>query len=42
MMDRTARFGNEPANSVLDLDCKAHELGNLYVTGACGFASGHS
>ena len=26
----TARFGPDPATSVLDLDCKAHELDNLY------------
>ncbi len=35
----TARFGNDPANSVLDLDCKAHELDNLYVTDASFFPS---
>ncbi|HET7174043.1 MAG TPA: GMC family oxidoreductase [Nocardioidaceae bacterium] len=27
----TVRFGSAPANSALDLDCKAHELDNLYV-----------
>ncbi|MCP9810203.1 GMC family oxidoreductase [Cyanobium sp. HWJ4-Hawea] len=27
----TCRFGKDPASSVLDLDCKAHELDNLYV-----------
>jgi choline dehydrogenase-like flavoprotein len=27
----TARFGTDPASSVLDLDCKAHDLDNLYV-----------
>jgi choline dehydrogenase-like flavoprotein len=27
----TCRFGSDPATSVLDLDCKAHELDNLYV-----------
>jgi choline dehydrogenase-like flavoprotein len=27
----TCRFGTDPASSVLDLDCKAHELDNLYV-----------
>lgn len=27
----TCRFGVDPATSVLDLDCKAHELDNLYV-----------
>jgi choline dehydrogenase-like flavoprotein len=27
----TVRFGLDPANSALDLDCKAHDLDNLYV-----------
>src|SRR5215475_7490337 len=27
----TCRFGTDPATSVLDTDCKAHELDNLYV-----------
>ncbi|HEX6453429.1 MAG TPA: GMC family oxidoreductase [Trebonia sp.] len=27
----TARFGADPATSVLDLNCKAHDLDNLYV-----------
>jgi choline dehydrogenase-like flavoprotein len=27
----TCRFGSDPAASVLDLHCKAHELDNLYV-----------
>ena len=35
----TARFGRDPANSVLDLNCKAHELDNLYVTDASFFPS---
>jgi choline dehydrogenase-like flavoprotein len=35
----TARFGTDPASSVLDLDCKAHELDNLYVTDASFFPS---
>ena len=35
----TARFGTDPATSVLDLDCKAHELDNLYVTDASFFPS---
>lgn len=30
----TARFGVDPASSVLDLNCKAHELDNLYVVDA--------
>ena len=33
----TARFGADPATSVLDLDCKAHELDNLYVADASFF-----
>ena len=28
----TCRFGTDPAASVLDVDCKAHELDNLYVS----------
>ena len=35
----TARFGIDPALSVLDLDCKAHELDNLYVADASFFPS---
>jgi choline dehydrogenase-like flavoprotein len=35
----TLRFGHDPASSVLDLDCKAHELDNLYVTDASFFPS---
>ncbi|MFM9087974.1 MAG: GMC oxidoreductase, partial [Cyanobium sp.] len=27
----TCRFGNDPATSVLDVNCKAHEVDNLYV-----------
>jgi len=27
----TCRFGTDPKSSVLDLDCKAHDLDNLYV-----------
>lgn len=30
----TMRFGTDPATSVLDLDCKAHGIDNLYVTDA--------
>lgn len=30
----TCRFGADPRTSVLDLNCKAHELDNLYVTDA--------
>jgi choline dehydrogenase-like flavoprotein len=35
----TARFGTDPARSVLDLDCKAHQLDNLYLTDASFFPS---
>jgi len=35
----TARFGTDPAQSVLDLDCKAHELDNLYLADASFFPS---
>ena len=35
----TARFGTDPATSVLDLDCKAHELDNLYVVDSSFFPS---
>ena len=35
----TARFGVDPTNSVLDLNCKTHELDNLYVTDASFFPS---
>jgi len=33
----TARFGTDPKTSVLDLDCKAHELDNLYLADASFF-----
>lgn len=35
----TARFGTDPATSVLDLDCKAHDLENLYVVDSSFFPS---
>jgi len=35
----TVRFGNDPATSVLDTDCKAHELDNLYVVDTSFFPS---
>jgi len=35
----TARFGTDPRSSVLDLDCKAHELDNLYIADASFFVS---
>ncbi len=36
------RFGNDPKNSVLDRDCKAHELDNLYITDASFMPTGGS
>jgi choline dehydrogenase-like flavoprotein len=35
----TARFGTDPADSVLDVDCKAHDLDNLYVVDTSFFPS---
>ena len=35
----TCRFGRDPATSVLDINCKAHELDNLYVVDASFFPS---
>ena len=35
----TCRFGEDPAASVLDRDCKAHELDNLYVVDTSFFVS---
>ena len=35
----TCRFGTDPATSVLNLDCRAHEVDNLYVTDASFFPS---
>ena len=35
----TCRFGADPATSVLDVDCKAHELDNLYVVDTSFFPS---
>jgi choline dehydrogenase-like flavoprotein len=35
----TCRFGADPATSVLDANCKAHELDNLYVVDASFFPS---
>jgi choline dehydrogenase-like flavoprotein len=33
------RFGADPRTSVLDLNCKAHDLDNLYVADASFFPS---
>jgi choline dehydrogenase-like flavoprotein len=35
----TCRFGNDPKTSVLDVNCKAHELDNLYVVDTSFFVS---
>jgi choline dehydrogenase-like flavoprotein len=35
----TARFGTDPATSVLDVNCKAHELDNLYLVDTSFFPS---
>jgi choline dehydrogenase-like flavoprotein len=35
----TVRFGNDAATSVLDVDCKAHEVDNLYVVDTSFFPS---
>jgi choline dehydrogenase-like flavoprotein len=33
------RFGADPATSALDVNCRAHELDNLYVVDASFFVS---
>ncbi len=35
----TCRFGADPATSVLDVDCRAHEVDNLYVVDTSFFPS---
>ena len=35
----TIRFGTDPATSALDLDCRMHDLDNLYVADASFFVS---
>jgi choline dehydrogenase-like flavoprotein len=35
----TCRFGRDPASSVLDVDCRAHEVDNLYVVDTSFFPS---
>ncbi len=35
----TLRFGTDPEKSVLDINCKAHDVDNLYVTDASFFPS---
>lgn len=36
------RFGNDPKTSVLDADCKAHEVDNLYITDGSFMPTGGS
>ena len=38
----TTRMGNDPKNSVVDQDCKAWDLDNLYITDASVFPSSSS
>src|SRR5437879_13924175 len=35
----TIRFGNDPKTSALDVNCKAHEVDNLYVLDGSFFPS---
>ena len=35
----TVRFGDDPADSVLDVNCKAHDVDNLYVVDTSFFPS---
>lgn len=35
----TLRFGTNPADSVLDVNCKTHDLDNLYVVDGSFFPS---
>jgi choline dehydrogenase-like flavoprotein len=35
----TVRFGTDPASSALDVDCKAHDIDNLYVVDTSFFPS---
>jgi choline dehydrogenase-like flavoprotein len=35
----TCRFGEDPATSVLDLDCRTHDINNLYVVDGSFFPS---
>ncbi|HEY7927574.1 MAG TPA: GMC oxidoreductase, partial [Candidatus Dormibacteraeota bacterium] len=35
----TCRFGTDPSSSVLNTDCRAHEVDNLYVVDTSFFPS---
>ena len=35
----TVRFGTDPADSALDVNCRAHDLDNLYVVDTSFFPS---
>ena len=38
----TARFGTDPATSVLDVNCKVHDLDNVYLVDSSFFVSSSS
>lgn len=38
----TCRFGEDPASSVLDLNCRAHDVDNLYIVDSSFFPSSSS
>ena len=38
-MAGTCRFGSDPATSALNVDCRAHEVDNLYVVDTSVFPS---
>jgi choline dehydrogenase-like flavoprotein len=38
----TVRFGHDPATSVLDVNCKAHDVDNLYVADSSFFVSSNA
>ena len=42
LMAGGCRFGNDPSTSVLDANCKAHEVDNLYVTDGSFMPTGGS
>ncbi len=42
LMAGGCRFGNDPKTSVLDKNCRAHEVDNLYITDASFMPTGGS